>query len=238
MDKYQSDKGLPTTADDPNRMVWHSLNCGFWTDEWDTLGSTSKGFGGIPICPTCGYPGMMTTAKDWNKGTELYDAAKPGYKEFIDQTKGVCFGRGGFQKELEKRGFQKSVVVVNQKVGYAPVPVLVAEAIALQYKKSQVIILAWDAKHKLLHTTTYGVEAFDKESAAAAGEIASKALGSDLSKKKVFEDFHQDYDPALFKEAIEILRTLSRRQGIVAPFNITVEKFLKRCGHSVRSDGS
>ena len=56
---------------------------------------------------------------------------------------------------------------------YQPIPVAIAKAIAEEFEKSSVVILAWDAKHKLTHTTTYGVTAFDKENAAAAGQICS-----------------------------------------------------------------
>jgi hypothetical protein len=92
---------------------------------------------------------------------------------------------------------------------YKPIPVSEARAIADDYGKDIVVILCWDAEHGLTHTTTYGVTAFDKENAAAAGEICAKALGADLGKKQFHEDFHGDYSPARLKaleEACPLLR--------------------------------
>jgi hypothetical protein len=117
---------------------------------------------------------------------------------------------------------------------YIEVPVFVAKEIAEVYRKSQVIISSWDSEHGLLHTTTYGKEAFDKESAAAAGEICAKALGSDLSKKKEFEDFHKDYDPAFLREALELLNVVHHRQGITAPQLQQVERLLRTSGYPMR----
>ena len=44
---------------------------------------------------------------------------------------------------------------------YKPVPVWVAQQIAMQFEKAQVVILCWDAVHELTHSTTFGVSAFD-----------------------------------------------------------------------------
>lgn len=117
---------------------------------------------------------------------------------------------------------------------YIEVPVDAAKQIAEVCCKSQVIILAWDKVHGQLHATTYGVEAFDKESAAAAGEICSKALGSDLSKKKVFEDFHNDYDPAILREVLELLNVVHRRQGVTPPQLQQIERVLRASGYPMR----
>ena len=59
-----------------------------------------------------------------------------------------------------------------EKPRYHEVPVTVARAIAENFSKSQVVILAWDSVHQLTHTTTYGVTAADKENAAAAATWA------------------------------------------------------------------
>ena len=91
---------------------------------------------------------------------------------------------------------------------YKSVPVHVAKAISEQYDKSMVVVLAYDPVHELTHTTTYGVSAFDKENAAAAGEKATVALGGDLANRIEWEDFHSDMKPALFKESLELLRRI------------------------------
>lgn len=91
---------------------------------------------------------------------------------------------------------------------YQPVPVETAKSIATEFNKSMVVILSYDAASGQTHTTTYGVSAVDKENAAAAGEKATAAIGSDLSRRVVFEDFHRDYDPARLKECLELLQEL------------------------------
>lgn len=72
---------------------------------------------------------------------------------------------------------------------YLGIPVETARGIASEFDKQIVIICAWNHAHKQLHTTTYGAEPQDKISAANGGEICAKALGMDLSKSNVTEDF-------------------------------------------------
>jgi len=72
---------------------------------------------------------------------------------------------------------------------YKPVPVESARQLAKDFDKDIVIVLTWDRKHNLMHTTTYGKEPADKISAANGGDIAAKALGCDLGKKDPNEDF-------------------------------------------------
>jgi hypothetical protein len=117
---------------------------------------------------------------------------------------------------------------------YKEVPVLIAKEIADIYSKNQVVILCWDQEHELTHTTTYGKTAFDKENAAAIGRKLSEAIGCDMGKRQDFEDFHQDYSPALYKEALEILKVIARRQGCTSPQFRKIERLLKAAGHVVR----
>lgn len=117
---------------------------------------------------------------------------------------------------------------------YKQVPVAAAIEIAAKFDKSMVVILAWDPVHQLTHTTTYGVSAFEKEQAASVGEICAQAIGSDLSKKTNFEDFHKDYDPALFREAQEILGEISRRNGTTSQMLQRIERWRRATGHSLR----
>lgn len=117
---------------------------------------------------------------------------------------------------------------------YQPVPVNVAKQIAESFQKSQVVILSYDQEHNLTHTTTYGVAAFDKEQAAAIGELVTKAIGCDMSKRVNYEDFHNDYDPALLREATEIFRTIRSRQGVTAVQLQQIERWLKAAGLGLR----
>jgi hypothetical protein len=117
---------------------------------------------------------------------------------------------------------------------YSQIPVVIAKEIAELYAKSQVVILAWDAVHMLTHVTTYGVSAFDKENAAAAGELLAKTIGVDMGKRVTFEDFHRDYDPAIYKEALDLLTTIRNRNGCTPPMVQKAERILKAAGRGVR----
>lgn len=99
---------------------------------------------------------------------------------------------------------------------YKPIPVAVAKEIADKFGKSIVVILAFDREWERTHTTTYGVTSFEKENAAAVGEIATQAIGCDLGRKQVFEDFHRDYAPAFYKRAVEILRRVVGKHGRIS----------------------
>jgi len=76
-----------------------------------------------------------------------------------------------------------------KKTEYLGVPVQKAREIAREFDKQIVIIAAWNHAHKRLHTTTYGVNPTDKISAANGGEMVAKALGMDLGKGEINEDF-------------------------------------------------
>lgn len=104
---------------------------------------------------------------------------------------------------------------------YIPIPVEAAKQIAGQYQKSSVVILAYDERHEVTQTTTYGTTPFHKENAAAIGFICSQAIGCDLSKKQVFEDFHKDYDPAIYKAAMELLKKILQRDE--GPIDLLLE---------------
>jgi hypothetical protein len=106
---------------------------------------------------------------------------------------------------------------------YKPVPCSAAKDIAESYAKSQVLILTWDPEHVLVSMTTYGVTAIDKENAAALGDKVAAFVGCDMGKLHEFEDFHKDYNPAVQKEAIDLLRLLARHES---PYQVRIEKLL------------
>lgn len=62
-------------------------------------------------------------------------------------------------------------------MSYKPIPIEVARAIATQYDKQQVIIVAWDAVHGREHVTTYGDTVEACAQAAAGGNKVKAALG-------------------------------------------------------------
>lgn len=117
---------------------------------------------------------------------------------------------------------------------YKPIPVEAAREIAAKYDKTMVVVLAWDPVHRLTHATSYGVSAFEKEQAAGVADICTEAIGGDLSKKRTVEDFHRNYDPALYCEASEILAEIFRRHGTTPHMLQRIERWRKAAGHVLR----
>lgn len=99
---YQKNNGEATTADDPSRMLWYSAGCGYFTDDWNKLKSSM----GIPCCPTCGCPGMLTEVSKWEQGAFEFDKGNPGYLAFLKNNKEKCFKEeGGFLKAFDKQKY-------------------------------------------------------------------------------------------------------------------------------------
>lgn len=63
------------------------------------------------------------------------------------------------------------------KKRYKGVPVAAARAIAQQFDKDQVIIVAWDRAHGREHVTTYGKTIEECAQVAAGGNLVKQALG-------------------------------------------------------------
>lgn len=57
------------------------------------------------------------------------------------------------------------------------IPIAVAKAISKNYEKSQVIILAFDAKHGVTSVVTYGKTLADSSMAAEGGNKLKRVLG-------------------------------------------------------------
>jgi hypothetical protein len=92
---------------------------------------------------------------------------------------------------------------------YKAIPVSEALRVAEAYEKSMVVITAWDPKAQLVHTTTYGKDATDKELAALLGEVFARAAGADLSRARVFEDY-RFVDEGKQAEKVEALHRACR----------------------------
>lgn len=72
---------------------------------------------------------------------------------------------------------------------YLPVPVEAARAIANEFRKDVVIVIAVDRAHGQTHSTSYGRRPEEKEWAARLSEECMKTIGCDLSKATTHEDF-------------------------------------------------
>lgn len=90
--------GLETSGFDPKRVVWYSMDCGYWTDDFDRLTSALT-------CPFCGSVGGIVSHAYWDACAETHESYHPGYLEFIRTYKEFCFGRNGHRPELLSRGF-------------------------------------------------------------------------------------------------------------------------------------
>lgn len=94
--RYVDASGKATDKDSPQRLVWYSVGCGYWTDDWDSLKSTGPG---IPCCPVCGCVGCQVVADSFlGKAVDDFErSGNPGYRKFLEENKGRCMrGTGGF----------------------------------------------------------------------------------------------------------------------------------------------
>jgi hypothetical protein len=60
---------------------------------------------------------------------------------------------------------------------YKDIPIEVAEKIATEFDKDQVIIVTWDQTHGRTHVTTFGKSDEDCRQAALGGNLVKRALG-------------------------------------------------------------
>lgn len=105
--KYMTLQGRECGKRDPERGVWYSTLCGYWTDDWEKLGSSRSGglltikapngevakvtAPGFPVCPRCGAPGMQATYGEWIEAAEKYESeGHPGYVEGLVSGRETC----------------------------------------------------------------------------------------------------------------------------------------------------
>lgn len=95
---------------------------------------------------------------------------------------------------------------------YLPIPTTVAAAIAQQFAKNVVVIVALDVPHDRTHYTTFGVSPEEKAIAANMSDLIAGVL-SEGRKVEVFEDF-RDLDAAQAKAQIDDLKAQVYAPGI------------------------
>lgn len=87
--KYLTEDGKDTTADDPNRLIWYAIHCGYWTDDWGKLAKIGPG---IPCCPVCKCVGCSVEFKLWEYSSKAHDLSNnPGYHKFLMDNMAKCF---------------------------------------------------------------------------------------------------------------------------------------------------
>jgi hypothetical protein len=119
-----------------------------------------------------------------------------------------------------------------------PIPVGSAKALVEQCGLSGVLTIGFgDVASRDKHVTTYGASAADKVLTAMIGDAVQHVLESELSGWKVHADFRQEYDAALFREALELLTLVRNRQGCTGPMLQQAERILNAAGRGVRSGG-
>lgn len=62
-------------------------------------------------------------------------------------------------------------------INYKDIPIEVAQRIAEEFDKDQVIIVTWDKLHGRTHVTTYGKTLEECHQAAKGGNMIKRALG-------------------------------------------------------------
>lgn len=87
MPMFLTAQGRPTTANQPDRLLWYSVKCSYWTDDFDKL---TKMGPGIPCCPHCKSPGFQDEAGRWLDGAKKFDEKEPGYSDFLNRMKEKC----------------------------------------------------------------------------------------------------------------------------------------------------
>lgn len=88
MNPFVTLQGSVTVSDDPQRAVWYSTNCHYWTDNWTKLRLVMHG---LPVCLGCGSPGLQATFAPWWKAAEQHEqAGHPGYCERLKSWKEKC----------------------------------------------------------------------------------------------------------------------------------------------------
>lgn len=101
MPRFQNRAGEAVDEDDPERELFYSACCTYWTDDWTKLGLHQ---GRIPYCPSCGSVGYQTNARAWFAGAAKHEAdGNPGYRASLNRTKEVCHGRAVTMAVLYQR---------------------------------------------------------------------------------------------------------------------------------------
>lgn len=87
-ENYRKANGQPTTQDDPERLMWYSARCTYWTDDWSKLVLSTGSR--IPCCPNCGSPGFQGEMEPWIESAIAYADTNPGYYQFLLGVKEAC----------------------------------------------------------------------------------------------------------------------------------------------------
>lgn len=81
--------GKLVEKNDDDRIIWFSIHCSYWTDDFSKLKLTFPN--GIPVCPNCKSLGFQTKYKDWERSAKRYESNDhPRYWEFILSIKEKC----------------------------------------------------------------------------------------------------------------------------------------------------
>jgi hypothetical protein len=80
--------GNKVSANNSNRMVWSSVRCTYWTDNWDNLKTIGAG---IPVCPHCQSVGYESVYSSFDRSAKRHDEnVSEGYYTFLQEMKEKC----------------------------------------------------------------------------------------------------------------------------------------------------
>lgn len=131
--KYRRLDGFTTTADDPERSVWYSASCSWWTDEWDRL---LRGPGGMPCCPHCGSVGYATEFKQFTQVANFGDVSLLDCSKNTD----TCF-KGGIlpPRSVSHQKLLRAVPAIDGRI-----PFLAQSLAALESVLASRTTLPWN----------------------------------------------------------------------------------------------
>jgi hypothetical protein len=82
--------GKPIKSDDLDRIIWYSIKCTYWTDDWNKVAKVGPG---IPCCPVCRSVGCQIPIVLWEEGIKKQ---KPGYSDLVAKAKENCMPIKGY----------------------------------------------------------------------------------------------------------------------------------------------
>lgn len=94
MKKLMTLNGHPTNADDSQRAVLHSMECGYWTDDFSKVDRRytrlAHIIGTVLCCPYCKSVLSQVTYDEWQSDVNEREQTNPGFLLKIAAMKERC----------------------------------------------------------------------------------------------------------------------------------------------------
>lgn len=93
--KYLDQRGKETVKENPNRGMWASATCTYWTDNFSKVFFVRRGNMDIPVCPECGSVGAISSHATFEAMLlEMEKKGNIGWGTFVLALKETCQGKG------------------------------------------------------------------------------------------------------------------------------------------------